>query len=45
MTIRRHVLVALSVASLLSLSTVQAEELKETKANRVTNELVMQIHV
>jgi hypothetical protein len=45
MTFHRHFLLALSVTSLLGLSTVQAEELKETKANRVTNELVMQIHV
>ncbi len=35
----------LLAASLLGLASVQADELKEPKANRVTNELVMQIHV
>jgi len=36
---------ALFAASLLGLASVQADELNEPKANRVTNELVMQIHV
>ncbi len=42
MNIFRTVLLA---ASLLGLASAQADELKEAKANRVSNELVMQIRV
>ena len=41
----QKLLFALGMASLLSLSSAGADELKETKANRISHELVMQIHV